>query len=245
MMIVVTGTVAPSDSQGDLKLLDAEKRLVQYKDALRHLIESEPEAEIVFAENSGFGTEAFEDIVALSGKHGIKLEVLSFKGDAAAVERHGKGYGEGEILKFVLDNSRIAAGEDYLVKITGRLVVDNIARIVRDIHHDRVYFNIPNIHRKEFYDTRLYGMPVDVFKRFFIREFEKVNDSEGYYLEHAYTDAAISNGLKVFNFPLYPRIVGQSGTSGAVYGYKEWKSRIRDFLSAFNVYAKTTRGDKR
>ncbi len=244
MVIVVTGTVAPRSDQRSLKLVETEERLWQYKNALEKLILAEPNAKIVFAENSGYGKDGFEDMVRLASEHSMKLEVLSFSGNHEAVVNQGKGYGEGEILQYVLENSQLVKGEKNLLKITGRLTVDNIAKIVRCIRSDRVYFNVPNIHRKEFYDTRMYAMPVDVFKNFFKEEYKKVHDSNGYFLELAYTDAALRNGLHVYNFPSYPRIVGVSGSSGTKYEYTEWKSKIRDFISLFNIYGKTTRREQ-
>jgi hypothetical protein len=238
MIIVVTGTIAPGRDAKYLTIRDSQERLDQYLSALQKLIHARPDAKIVFCENSGFGTEAFDELKELSDKNDMRFEALSFQGDSAAVASHGKGFGEGEIVRYVLDNSELAKGEDYMIKITGRLVVDNIANIVRKVKRNQIYFNIPNIHRRDIFDTRLYAMPIEAFRKYFIDEYQNVNDDGGYYLELVYKDVIHRNGLSTRNFPCYPRIVGRSGSGGITYEYTEWKSKIRDFLSLFNIYGR-------
>ena len=238
MVIIVTGTIAPDAKVGQLQIRSSEERLSQYKKALYELISSGAHARVVFCDNSSFGTDGFTELTELAKDRGVEFEVLSFCGDADAVIKHGKGYGEGEILDYALDNSKLAEGESFFIKVTGRLVVDNIADIVDHLVTDRIYFNIPNIHRRDMYDTRLYAMPVGVYRDVFSKSAKRVDDSAGYYLEHAFTDAAFDGGMKVYNFPRYPRIRGVSGSGGIRYEYTEWKSRIRDFLSIFNFYSK-------
>ncbi len=238
MVIVVTGTVAPGKNIGQLALRNYKDRLDQYISGLKKTIEAKPDANIVFCDNSGYGTESFAELIDLANANNINLEVMSFCGDIGAGARHGKGYGEGEIMKDVLENSKLARNDDYLIKITGRLIVNNIADIVKKVDRRRIYFNIPNIHRKDIYDTRLYAMPISVFKGYFIEEYCKVDDDRGYILECVYRDAVLSNKLTSHNFPCYPRIVGQSGSGGGRYEYTEWKSRIRDALSRLNFYGR-------
>jgi hypothetical protein len=240
MVIVVTGTIAPDAKVGQLKIRDSSERLAQYKSGLERLLASGIGAgtKVVFCDNSGFGTEEFEDLKAVAGANKVEFEAVSFAGDKEAVAAHGKGYGEGEIVDYVLDNSRLAHGEKYLIKITGRLLVDNIADIARRVREDRVYFNVPNIHRRDMYDTRLYAMPVSLYREVFSEAAGKVDDGAEYFLEYAFTDAVLDNNISVKNFPKYPRIKGVSGSGGNSYDYTEWKCKIRDFLSIFNIYSK-------
>ena len=238
MIIIVTGTIAPKSTVKELVLRDSKERLEQYRKALYKLVDARPDAKIIFCDNSGYDMAELDDIKKKADDAGVKLELMSFIGDSNAVTNHGKGYGEGEIVEYVLSCSELAQGESFMIKITGRLVVDNIADIVKKVKTDRTYFNIPNYHRRDMYDTRIYGMPVDIFKQYFLNAYKRVDDRAGYFLEYAYTDVALSNNLNIRNFPLYPRIVGMSGSGGIQYTYTEWKSVIRDFASVFNVYGK-------
>lgn len=241
MIAVVTGTISPDQGMGQLCVRDVEERLQQYRDGLQYLIASEAFSKIVFCENSNYGIEKIEDLVLEAEKRKICLELLSFSGDARKAAYHGKGYGEGEIMKYVLENSRLMQDEDSFVKMTGRLKTVNIAKIAARLKEDRTYFNVPNGTRKDVYDTRIYAMPKDQFCRFFGDSYRKVRDAEGVFLEHVYTDVIRKQGIKVFNFPRYPRIVGISGSTGTQYVYTEWKCKIKDILSFFGFYKVETK----
>lgn len=238
MVIIVTGTIAPSNNVGQLTLVDSDQRLKQYINSLNIIVEQRPDASIIFCDNSGYGLGAFDELKKKAESRNIPIELFSFKGDDSNVIKYGKGYGEGEILKYVFKNSKLIERDDYIVKITGRLVIDNICDILKRIDKNCIYFNVPNIHRRDMYDTRFYAMPKAIFEKYFIDEYPKVNDEKGYYLEVLYTDIVIGNSLKAKNFPRYPRIVGISGTGGITYSYTEWKTKIKDVLSMINVYGR-------
>ena len=236
MLGIITGTVCPSEDVKQLVLKDRTDRLKQYEESIEFFIDSEAFDKIIFCDNSNFDIKNFEKLEKKAELKGIELEVLSFQGDIQGVKTHGKGYGEGEIMKYIMNHSKLINQEEFLVKITGRLKVDNIKAIVQRIKKESVYFNIPNRTRRDMYDTRMYGMPVSCFKRYFIDIYPKVDDDNGVFLEHVYTDVLLKNNMKVKNFPRYPRIVGVSGSNGLIYDYTEWKCRIKDILSNINFY---------
>lgn len=233
---VVTGTIRPSANMGQLILRDEKERLSQYIQGVRALVESEAFHKIVFAENSGYGCEAFDALQSVATEHQVELECLSFYGDVEQCCVHGKGYGEGEIMEYVFEHSQLLKNEPYFVKITGRLQLDNIAALSTSLRKSRTYFNIPNRTKRDIYDTRIYAMPTKQFEQCFLKEYGQVMDEEGIYLEHVYTRILKENHIKVYNFPRYPRIRGISGSGGAIYDYTEWKCKIKDLLSKVNYY---------
>lgn len=236
MLGIVTGTIKPSAQMGQLVLRDEKERLKQYAEGLRFLLDSGVFSRLVFCENSNYGTEELYDLAEIAREKGIELELLSFQGDTESICIHGKGYGEGEIMEYVFSNSRLLPKETYFVKITGRLKVDNGKELVNQLLESRTYFNIPNRTIKNFYDTRIYGMPIQQFKDFFLYAYHQVMDEQGIFLEIVYTKILQGNGIKVYNFPRYPRIKGMSGSGGIEYDYTEWKCKIRDVLSLMNAY---------
>lgn len=235
---IVTGTICPSTHMGQLVLRNEKERLEQYLSALRTLIESGAFSKIIFAENSNYGCngEQFNILQQSAIEHQTELEFLSFQGDAEQACIHGKGYGEGEIMKYVFQNSELMKEESYFVKMTGRLQIDNIDGIVTNLKKTGTYFNIPNSTRRDIYDTRIYAMPIKQFEEFFMDEYVHVMDSEGIYLEHVYTEILCKNRIHVSNFPKYPRIKGISGSGGIIYDYTEWKCKIKDLLCKINYY---------
>ncbi len=219
-----------------LTLRDENERLRQYEESIRFFLGSGAFSKVVFCENSNYGTEMISGLWKVAEDNGVQMELLSFQGNTENACIHGKGYGEGEIMKYVFSHSQIAHAEPYFVKITGRLKVDNIRDIVIRMDQGRTYFNIPNRTRRDIYDTRIYGMPVRQFRELFMDGYEQVMDEEGIFLEMVYTRILRDNMIQVTNFPRYPRLAGMSGSGGLVYSYTEWKCRIRDIFSRMNLY---------
>ena len=81
-------------------------------------------------------------------------------------------------------------------------------------------------------------MSVALYKKFFASAGAQIQDDKGIYLETVYTDIILQNAIKTRNFPVYPRIVGLSASTGETYSFIEWKSRIKDLLSKLNFYGK-------
>ncbi len=236
MLAIITGTIRPPAGVKQLVLTNEDERLIQYEESLRSLLKTGAFSKVVFCENSNYGTEKLYHLKELAENNGIELELLSFQGDVAQTGIHGKGYGEGEIMNYVLSNSRLAATEDFFVKITGRMQIDNIKEISVRLNKGKTYFNIPNRTRRDIYDTRIYAMPKKQFVSHFKYSYEKVQDEQGVFLETVYTDILLKNSIHVTNFPRYPRITGISGSNGITYNYTEWKCKIRDILSKLDFY---------
>lgn len=236
MLGIITGTICPDKEVGQLVLKDTIERLKQYEESIEFFINSKAFNKLIFCDNSNYDIKRLEYLEKHAEVNGIELELLSFKGDAQGVKFHGKGYGEGEIMKYIVNHSKLLKNENFFVKITGRLKIDNIKEITEKLDPSKIYFNIPNRNRRDMYDTRMYGMPLSYFKKYFADAYHKVNDPKGIFLEYVYTDVVLENSFEVTNFPRYPRIVGISGSSGTVYGYTEWKCKIKDLLSGFNYY---------
>lgn len=236
MLAIITGTIRPTNLVTQLKIRNEEERLFQYLESLKFFIESKAFTKIIFCENSNYGAGGLAALEEMARDNGVKLEILSFQGDIQQVERQGKGYGEGEILDYVFDHSDLVEREPFFIKITGRMKVMNIQKLVSVMKPEKSYFNIPNSTLRTLYDTRIYGMPTEQFKRCFREVYHKVWDNQGIYLEHIYTQTLKENGIKVTNFPRYPRIVGISGSTGGSYTYVEWKCKIKDIFSRLNGY---------
>lgn len=236
ILAIITGTIRPALQMSQLVLRNEEERLKQYEESIRCTLCSRAFARVVFCENSHYGTERLSNLTAVAEENGVELELLSFQGNEEKACLHGKGYGEGEIMEYAFSHSKLIETEDYFVKITGRLRVNNIKDIVNRMNRQRTYFNIPNRTLRNIYDTRMYGMSVSQFKECFLHSYEQVMDEQGIFLETVYTKILQEHNIKVHNFPRYPRIVGVSGSGGAVYGYTEWKCKVKDVLSCMNYY---------
>lgn len=252
MILLITGAITPAKNIAKTTLIDSNKRKDQYITALKKMIKrigrvnemnhsaNENEAVrkigVVYCDNSNPESITFEELKKYANDKHVKLEILSFKGNEEKIMAQGKGYGEGEITAYALANSQLIKEDGYFMKLTGRLMIDNLSSIVKKISSAKIYFNIPNHTMKGIADTRFYAMPVKVYNDYFSTAYEKVDDNNGYYYEHAFTDVIRTNKLKTSNFPEYPLYSGESGSSGGHYTYKPWKSKIKNVLSLFQFY---------
>lgn len=215
-------------------LLDAGERERQYFDALEFYIRQTPFQRIIVCDNSGYIYPP--SLLRLADEHHKQLELLSFTGDKTAMERHGKGYGEGEIMKFVMSHSRLLQEVEGFLKVTGRLKLINTEKLLRRADHHQNYFIPVSLIRPRWLvppaarpcvEIRVYYTTKDVFKAVLLDAYLTVSDDRTYFLEHAYHDALASSTVKLQCFPLAPEIIGTSGSNG--WSFRErpiWKKLL-------------------
>lgn len=242
MILLLTGCINP-DGMSYTSLSDPKERKLQYTNAIKFYL-TKTSYPIVFSENSGTDISyLFEDCIK-SGR----MEYLSFSGNRH--KERGKGYGECEIIEHALKNSRLIhqSKSQYIVKITGRLIIRNIHQIIRWhrclFSNSRVFCSINS--NLSFPDSRLIVAPVDFYQTF-LKSKDYINDSNCYYFEHALCDT-IKN-VKTYPYSpffIMPRIEGQSGSTGVTYTNesKSWSFAIkyaRYALSQFHRFYKLYR----
>ena len=184
----------------------------QYREALDFYL-NETTLPIVFCENTLCDfSEDYKEYIA-SGR----LEYITFDGNNFDKSR-GKGYGEALIMEEAFRHSRLLDQCNFVVKITGRLIVRNISQLVKDnrrMFTDTIQTFYPN---NNMADSRLVILP----KLFCIDDFlarkDSINDTEGYYFEHLLYDAVISRKKYIYvPFLHVPLIDGVSGSTGNLY----------------------------
>ena len=210
-VILLTACVNPGGMPFTV-LNDTSERLRQYREALDFYL-NETTLPIVFCENTLCDfSEDYKEYIA-SGR----LEYITFDGNNFDKSR-GKGYGEALIMEEAFRHSRLLDQCNFVVKITGRLIVRNISQLVKDnrrMFTDTIQTFYPN---NNMADSRLVILP----KLFCIVDFlarkDSINDTEGYYFEHLLYDTIISRKKYVYiPFLHVPLIDGVSGSTGNVY----------------------------
>lgn len=213
MILLLTGCINPA-GMAYTSLSNPEARKEQYINAIRFYL-TETRYPIVFSENSGTDiSPLFKDEIELG-----RMECLPFFGNQD--KERGKGFGECEIIQYALDHSRIirSAKDQCIAKITGRLIVRNITRIIQWhtflFSRQTVFFSINS--DLTFPDSRFMIAPI-TFYRIFLESKETINDSKGYYFENALCDAIKKEKHYPYMPFLYmPCIEGTSGSTGKVY----------------------------
>lgn len=233
MLLVMTASVRPAKIE-KLCLTDTELRLKQYCFALQFYIKCRKFNKIVFCDNSNYPYE-YDAEQQMAQKRGVQLEILKFNSSYELIEKYGKGYGEGEILEYVILNSCLLKEEEYFYKVTGRLVIKNVAFLVKNTSKI-ARFN-RNLYAEKSLDTRFWGMDKEEYTRTLMWSYKKVNDNKGRYLEMCYKRDMDAAAIKYQPLPLFPIIDGYSGTMGEKYNETKWYTKlIYDILCHYNLY---------
>jgi hypothetical protein len=222
-------------------LSDPEEREKQYLDAILFFIKESPLTKIIVCDNSGYRypTSLYE----LAASHQKKIELLSFQGDQAKVKERGKGYGEGEIMEFIMAHSLLMREVDGLIKVTGRLKVVNIGKIWERMRPSENYFMPVSLLRPRWLvpraarpcvDVRMYYTTTVFFNEVLLDAYKEVSDERIFFLEHAYHRAMTLSSRKVKCFPTAPEITGISGSNGWTFSerspIKKGLIRLASFL---------------
>jgi hypothetical protein len=170
--------------------------------------------EFVFCDGSGF--DVSRDFKASGTIDTTRIEFITFENDREQVRARGKGYGEGQITKYALENSSILKAAKSFAKCTGKLWVDNFSSC-RQAYNGTAgfsYFGFLSVHAV---DTRFFIVDKEFFHENLLNRYVDCDDSRGKYLENVYLDSLSKIDRRAWMLRLYPTIRGQSGTSGRAY----------------------------
>lgn len=234
MLCVLTACVSPGTVQW-LELRDNKERLRQYEVALKFYIKSKEIDKIVFCDNSNYDY-SYSREEKLAQKYGKQLEILKYKEDECVVAKRGKGYGEGKIIEYVMHHSKLLQNETYFYKITGRLIIKNIDDILKCESTKYNYFN-KNMYCYQTIDTRFFGVNKEMYQKYLINAYRRVNDGRRKYLEHCFFETLQSGKISYRNHVPFPVICGMSGTKGKMYRKDDFIMRgLNEILSRTRLY---------
>jgi hypothetical protein len=152
--LLLTASVNPNGMPG-VSQPDPEDRENTYLDCLKYYLGHDSRVrKIIFAENSGWPLERFQQIVALHNPNSKEVELISF--DCNDYPRtKGKSFGELLLIDKALQASRLGKSSKYIGKMTGRNLLLNITKVLERIPRDFELFC--DIRDHNFYE--LLGMP--------------------------------------------------------------------------------------
>lgn len=235
VVLIITGCINPNTNQRYLVLKDVNARLRQYVDCILFFLNSSPFKLIVFCDNSGYRYSHKDQIFDTAISCGKKFEWLSFKGNSDLVVKYStKGIGEDEIMNYVFSNSSLITTAKTFVKITGRLVVNNVSELLAQAQYKKNYF-YRNIYTDNFFeiDTRFYVMDIDFYKKNVRNCYSRIKDYD-MSMELVYSKLIKHNYSLL---PKYPRITGCSGGVGTDYGKESiLKLLIFDALCVMKLF---------
>lgn len=236
--ILLTSCVTVSDHSVSLK--DERARIRLTLESIENWLAISSDLRLVICDGSNYD---FSGMV-LERFPKANIECIFFQNNENMVSLYGKGYGEGEIVRYAIFNSAYLKESDFFAKCTAKLWVENFIECLKCWNGTFVgkgYFSDVFSFRKtqfSYIDTRFYL----VNKLFYLDNLDSaylnVREDRGHSLEHCFRDVVSNNNYKIlFNVP--PVICGVGGGSGKYYK-NNLKRRIKEVIRLWLV-----RRDKR
>lgn len=211
---------------------DSSTRLEQYLNAINFYLKN-TNCNIVVVENSNFDfTPYFAKEVEEK-----RIECLCFEGNSYD-KSLGKGFGEACIIDYALANSIFIKKTKSIMKITGRVKVDNISKVIKLCKPNTIYTSYSRKYPGVFKSLCVCA-PILFWKKF-VSQKDQLNDSKNFYFEHLLYKLAIEaskssiHDVSLFNCPV--QYNGYSGTSGRKYetdSFFEWLKKYLYFTLRF------------
>jgi hypothetical protein len=215
--ILLTSSAIAMDPSVALK--SQESRIFHTLESIGKWAQISPSNKFVICDGSGF------DFAPLIREHfpGLKIECIFFTNDPALIGKHGKGFGEGEIIRYALINSRFLSESDWFVKCTAKLWVDNFLACIREWNGQflcKAFFaNVFTFKPTslEYIDTRFYMVSRNFYLKNFSNIYTNLSLEKGSSIEGEFLKRLIELNLKNFLFRAVPVISGVGGGSGKYY----------------------------
>jgi len=228
--VLLTSSVIAYDAGVSLK--DPSERVRLTLESVGQWLRIDPLLPIVLCDGSNF------DFSPLIRKRfpGATIECLRFENDQEKVRLHGRGYGEGEIVRYALDHSRLITAAGSFAKCSAKLWVANFSECtvhwngqmrLKAVFND--VFSPWRETRLAYIDTRFYIASLENYRRHFEYAHHQIRAAEGHGLEEAFRDVFLQNELRHALLPVYPIICGVGGGTGRPYR-TPLKRRIKEWL---------------
>lgn len=236
--ILLTSSVVAHDRS--VALTDTEARIHLALESVQAWLKIAPANCLVLCDGSDFD---FSDIVAAKFPH-AEIECLHFENDQELVKKYGRGYGEGEIVRYALHHSQCISGAGCFAKCTSKLWVDNFDQC-QALWNGRllckgVFSNVFSPFRKtdfSYLDTRFYIANTSIYQQYFEDAHLEIRKETGHGLEDCFLDIFKKHSITKSLFPIPPVICGVGGGTGVYYKnthLRKLKERLRLWLVRFD-----------
>lgn len=207
--ILLTACINPNGMNCTV-LQDADKRRRQYIDAINFYL-SNTSVPIVFVENSNEDLSPyFTDAIKYK-----RLECVTFDGNNFD-NRRGKGYGEALILLKAWSSSTIRES-DYVIKITGRLLINNINCIIsQSVRRSRTPLIRVDFYGVSFIPTMVFTFTPRLFIEYLKSHYNEIHDDSCTF-ECLFYQYAKLKKIHVYPYLASPKIEGFCGGFGNKY----------------------------
>lgn len=215
--ILLTSSVIAMDSTVLLK--DKSSRIFHTLESLKRWGDIAPNSKFVLCDGSGYD---FTSVINEEFPN-LRVECLSFLNDEKLVKARGKGFGEGEIIRYALAHSQYLQESEWFAKCTAKLWVDNFQACLQEWNGRflcKAYFSDVFSFKKtslKYIDTRFYLVEKSFYEANFAGVHKNLEIDSGEGIEEKFLDVATKKKMKKFLFKNFPIVSGVGGGSGRYY----------------------------
>jgi hypothetical protein len=210
------------------KMSDPKQRLEATLIAFEHWLRVDSVETIVVVDGSDF--EYGDQLRELGKTSHKRIEFLRFRADDQRTKAKGKGYAEGEIVAHALSRSETLRGCDYFAKCTGKHWVENYSHCLAAFD-GKFQCAVNGKWEIETLDTRIYFASREFWLKELAKAHLRVDDTNGYFLEHSYLDRLREIGYRGVTLAVPPIVLGRSGSGDFDYprmsSYRYFSRRLR------------------
>ena len=235
--VLLTSSVIAHDTR--VALTNTEERLEFALESVAQWLKLYPQINLVLCDGSNFD---FSRVVAQRFPM-ASIECVFFENDQNAVRQYGRGYGEGEIVRFAIAHSRLIRRAGAFAKCTSKLWVRNYDECLAEWNgiflckavFDHVFspFKTTTL---SYIDTRFYIASLPYYQQHFESAHQRINVDAGKGLEDCYLEAFCSGHLSGVLLNTPPVIDGVGGGIGKHYK-NPLKRRLKERLRLHLVRA--------
>lgn len=231
--ILLTSSVIVHDKAVSLK--NKEERIRLAMQSVKEWLKIDPRLSIVLCDGSSFD---FSELVSKQFPD-ARIECLPFENNQTMVERFGRGYGEGEIVRYALQHSKFIAQAGCFAKCSSKLWVENFLTCAKSWNGRALFkgvflniFSLFNSCEFSYIDTRFYIISTDFYRQFFENAHAKIGKKKGFGLENSFHSIITEQHIKRSLLRVSPVICGVGGGTGYYYN----NSFARRLKESFRLY---------
>lgn len=211
--LIMTWTIKPNNIPF-LEMVDPDIRLKEHLLGLASWILDKSFSHLIIIDSSVDFTLNKQALIKIGSDHGKSIEFHKCSNTEGA-SKFGKGYGEGELMKYVVENVSTVAHSKKLVKMNGKQYIPFYEYLYMNRNGCFEFFNTQYL-GKPAIDTRFYCVTTDYYLNTLNDIYTQVNDHEVNYLEHVFQQ----NTKDRVNYFLArePIVFGKQGSTNKNYG---------------------------
>lgn len=205
--ILLTATINTS-YYGNVDTINGDVRIreKQYLDTCEKIIKNTDIETIILCDNTNYKLDTLI-LEQMAETYKKKFEYLTYvEKDIGNMKLYGKGYGEHNIIKYALENSFYLKNTNSFFKLTGRVWIKNLNKIINQINEDNEnYFTFYN--RSKCVNTVFFK----VNTKDYIANFYQLEWTDNTKIEEKYYEAIIKTNINCKTFKNEPLLVGIRG----------------------------------